>query len=186
MNVRVAYYSATGNTRKVAETIARALGCTATGIDEYPTGPADLLFLGAAVYATHDHGLHAAVKAFIAGLDPTMVKRVALFSTGFIQSEAIAMMRSRLEARGITVVPESFFSLGRFALFNMGHPNAKELESAAEIREKGRRGLAGTVSRAAARPAQASCQAIGAWWHNSKYYPIPVGLFPCATRDESG
>ncbi|PKL09602.1 MAG: flavodoxin [Spirochaetae bacterium HGW-Spirochaetae-7] len=136
MNVRVAYYSATGNTRKVAEAMARALGCAATGIDEYPAGPADLLFLGAAVYATHDHGLHAAVKAFIAGLDPAGARKVALFSTGFIQSEAIAMMRRLLEARGIEVVPDSFFCLGRFALFNMGHPNAKELESAAEFAKK--------------------------------------------------
>jgi len=137
MNVRVAFYSATGNTRKVAENIAGALGCTAAGIDAYHEGEAvDLLFLGAAVYATHGHGVHESVKKFIAGLDPSKTRKVALFSTGFIQSEAIPIMRRLLEARGIAVLPESYFCLGRFALFNMGHPNAMELEGAAAFARK--------------------------------------------------
>ncbi len=137
MNVRVAFYSATGNTRKVAENIAGALGCKATGIDAYTDdGTVDLLFLGAAVYATQGHGVHEVVRKFIAGLDTAKVKKVALFSTGFIQSEAIPIMRKLLRARGIAVLPESYFCLGRFALFNLGHPNALELEGAAEFARK--------------------------------------------------
>jgi len=137
MNVRVAFYSATGNTRKVAENMAGAIGCKATGIDAYTDdGMVDLLFLGAAVYATHGHGVHEAVRKFIAGLEPGRVKKVALFSTGFIQSEAIPGMRKLLEARGISVLPESYFCLGRFALFNLGHPNALELEGAAAFARK--------------------------------------------------
>lgn len=137
MKVRVAYYSATGNTRKVAEKIAGALDCVATSIDAYPDdGTVDLLFLGGAVYATHGHGVHEAIRTFIAGLEPDKVKNVALFSTGFIQSEAIPGMRKLLESRGITVLPESYFCLGRFALFNLGHPNARELEGAAAFAKK--------------------------------------------------
>ncbi len=137
MNVRVAYYSATGNTRKVAESIAGALDCKATGIDAYEDdGKVDMLFLGAAVYATHEHGVHEAVKKFIAGLDPVRVKKVALFSTGFIQSEAIPSLRRLLGARGISVASDSYFCLGRFALFNLGHPNALELEGAAAFAKK--------------------------------------------------
>jgi len=138
MNVRVAYFSSTGNTRKVAEAIAKAAGCPVSPIDAFPDGmeAIDLLFLGAAVYATHDHGIHASMKRFIAELEPDKIKIVALFSTGFIQSEAISMMRRLLETRGIKVAADSFFCLGRFALFNMGHPNAKELGAAAEFTEK--------------------------------------------------
>lgn len=70
MKARVVYYSATGNTRKVAESIARAVGVTAESIGtETAPGEADVLFIGAAVYATHNHGLHPVVKRFIAGLD---------------------------------------------------------------------------------------------------------------------
>ncbi len=137
MNTQVVYYSVTGNTRKVADSIAKAIACQATAIDtRHDDGKVDLLFLGAAVYATHQHGVHEAVRKFIADLDPARIKKVALFSTGFIQSEAIAMMRSLLAARGIKVAAESFFCLGRFALFNMGHPNAKELEAAGAFAKK--------------------------------------------------
>lgn len=137
MNVRVTYYSATGNTRKVAESIAGAASSTATSIDAYhEDGTVDLLFLGAAVYATHGHSIHELVRKFIAGLEPAKIKKVALFSTGFIQSEAIPGMRKLLEARGIAVLPESYFCLGRFALFNLGHPNALELEGAAAFARK--------------------------------------------------
>lgn len=133
MNARVVYYSATGNTRKVANAIAEAVGCEAVAIDGYADAPVDLLFIGAAVYATHDHGLHAGMKAFIAGLDPAKVGEAVLFSTGFVQSEAIAMMRALLERRGIPVAEKSFFCLGRFALFNLGRPNAKDLAAAADF-----------------------------------------------------
>lgn len=132
MNIQVSYYSATGNTRKVATAIASSLGTDAVDIASYAPGPepVDILFLGAAVYATHDHGLHKNVKNFIAGLDPEHVKRVAVFGTGFIQSEALSMLRSLLDKRGIPVVEEGFFCLGRFTFFNMGHPNAKDIAEA--------------------------------------------------------
>jgi flavodoxin len=138
MTTRIAYFSTTGNTRKVAEAIAKAGRCPVNPIDSFPVSGEviDLLFLGAAVYATHDHGIHASMKRFIADLDPDKIKKVALFSTGFIQSEAITMMRRLLETRGINVAADSFFCLGRFALFNMGHPNAKDLEAAAEFTRK--------------------------------------------------
>jgi flavodoxin len=138
MNTRVAYYSVTGNTRKIADAIARSTDCSTVtiGQDQLDGEQIDLLFLGAAVYATHDHGVHAAVRKFIGGLEPATIKKVALFSTGFIQSEAIPMMRRLLVARGIKVAEESYFCLGRFALFNMGHPNAKEIEAAAAFAKK--------------------------------------------------
>jgi len=138
MDELVLYYSATGNTRKVAQAIAAAAGCEAASIGDYRDDGESIgtLFLGAAVYATPEHGLHAAFKDFVAGFDWPRVRRVALFSTGFIHSEAIAMMTGLLSARGVAVAPESFFCLGRFALFNLGHPNAKDLEAAAAFAKR--------------------------------------------------
>lgn len=132
MNVRVAYFSSTGNTRRVAEAIAaelevEALPISAVGNSQEPT---ELLLLGGAVYANHGHGLHASLKAFIDGLDASKVQRAAIFATGFIQSEAISMMRWRLAKMNIPVADESFFCLGRFALFNIGHPSREDLERA--------------------------------------------------------
>lgn len=138
MNIQVAYFSATGNTRKVAQTIASELGVEAVSIDELAKGsePIDLLVLGGAVYANHGHGLHASLKDFIDGLDPSRVRKAAVFATGFIHSEAIAMMRWRLASRKVQVADESFFCLGRFALFNMGHPGKADLDSAKAFARK--------------------------------------------------
>ena len=134
MKARVVYYSVTGNTRKVAESMAEALGVTAESIGNgAEPGDADVLFIGAAVYATHDHGLHPRVKEFIAGLDAKQVGLAAVFATGFIQSDAVGLIRNLLTRQGIKVANDSYFCKGRFALFNMGHPNAKELEAAREF-----------------------------------------------------
>ncbi len=134
MNVRVAYFSTTGNTRKIAGAIARGAGCVETELGGWkPGGRVDLLFLGGAVYANHEHGLHAALKDFIARLDPENVKEVAVFGTGFIHSDAVSRLRTLVEARGIPVRADSFFCLGRFALFNLGHPNAKDREAAEDF-----------------------------------------------------
>lgn len=134
MNVRVAYFSATGNTRKVAGAIARGAGCAEADIGAWsPEGQVDLLFLGGAVYANHGHGLHAALKDFVARLDPGCVKQVAVFGTGFIHSDAVARLKALIEARGIPVRAESFFCLGRFALFNLGHPSTKDLAAAEDF-----------------------------------------------------
>ncbi len=137
MKARVAYYSATGNTRKVAESMARALGVAAENIeDDAVAGEADVLFIGAAVYATHDHGLHPKVKEFVAGLDSKKIRLAAVFATGFIQSDAVGMLRNTLARHGIRVAEESYFCKGRFALFNLGHPGAADLEVAAAFARK--------------------------------------------------
>lgn len=137
MKARVAYYSATGNTRKVAESMAQALGVPAENIENgAEVGEADVLFIGAAVYATHDHGLHPRVKQFIAGLDAKQVRLAAVFATGFIQSDAVGLLRSMLARHGIRVADESYFCKGRFALFNLGHPGAADLEAAADFARK--------------------------------------------------
>jgi flavodoxin len=135
MNARIFYFSQTGNTKKVAEAMAGAIGLRAEKIGGGENGiKADLLFLGAAVYATHDHGPNPAVLDFIAKLDPSMVKEASVFSTGFREGDACGKLRGLLERRGIKVRKESFFCPGRFFLFfSHGHPNADDLKRAGEF-----------------------------------------------------
>lgn len=132
MVVRVFSHSATGNTAKVAQAIGKAAGCAAEKADPAVAAQvsADLVFLGGAVYASHDHGLDPALIGFLSGLDPSRVKRAALFGTGFPTSDAVARMRRLLASRGIRVEEETFFCKGRFLLFHMGHPGKDDLDAA--------------------------------------------------------
>lgn len=137
MNVRIFYHSTTGNTKKVAEAMAGQLGVKAEDIATYNFSvAADVLFIGTAVYATYDHGINPAVRAFIAKLEPSKVRKAVLFATGFAP-KAIDTMRELLKDRKITVAGESFFCKGKlFVIFNFGHPNKTDLEKAREFAGK--------------------------------------------------
>lgn len=54
-----------------------------------------------------------------------------MFATGFIQSDAIGLLKNQLAQKGIQVADAVYFCKGRFALFNLGHPSVKDLEAAA-------------------------------------------------------
>ncbi len=136
MRIRVVYHSQTGNTRKIAAAIAKVAGCAAEEAQGH-SGPteADLLFLGAAVYASYGHKLHPSVDDFIGRLDSRRVRRVALFKTGF-DSQAIELMRSRLARRGIEVANEHFSCKGKFLFFNLGHPDSGDTREAAAFAKR--------------------------------------------------
>jgi flavodoxin len=136
MRIRVIYASQTGNTKKVALAIASALGVEAESVASAAAPiEAELLFLGGAVYATHDHGLRPELAAFVAALDPARTGKTALFCTGF-EERAPGILRGLLARRGIRVAEPAFFCKGRFLLFNMGHPDAVDLEAAGDFARK--------------------------------------------------
>jgi hypothetical protein len=136
MEIRVCCHSSTGNTMKLARSMALALDRQAEAVEGLSIKEnVDLLFLGGAVYATEDHGLHPALRDFIARLEPGRVGQAVLFRTGFSDA-ALASMRSLLEAGGIKVANESFGCKGRFLIFNLGHPGAKDLEAGAAFARK--------------------------------------------------
>ncbi|MBN1519300.1 MAG: hypothetical protein JW923_04335 [Spirochaetales bacterium] len=135
MKAAVRYHSLTGNTKKVALALAEGAGCQAAELSA-GAADADLLFVGAASYATHGHSVPPEVRRFIASLDPRSVRRAAVFSTGFRQSDTVGTLRRLLSERGIAVEKESFFCKGRLAIFQMRHPDADDLGRA---RDFGRR-----------------------------------------------
>jgi flavodoxin len=131
MNIKVFYWSMTGNTKKVAETMAQVLGCKAESIlsSREPIS-ADILFLGAAVYATFNHEVNPAISEFIERLDPAKIGKAVLFCTGFADT-AVNIMRGLFKKKGIPVAENSFFCKGKlFIFFNFGHPNVTDLENA--------------------------------------------------------
>ena len=125
MNIKIFCRSKTGNTLKVAKELAstaeaflssaaRPAGSVTVdcGSSDGPSivrfsdsdrGRTDLLFLGAAVYATEDHDILPEVQAFIGTLDASNTAAVALFATGFstaaLATATLASAASRWASR---------------------------------------------------------------------------------------
>lgn len=132
MEIKVIYFSKTGNTKKIAKAIGEAVGVQAQAISEVPSldKPVDLLFLGGALYFG---SLNKDFEAWIKSLDPTKIKYTALFSTNNSEKDAILTMKAALEQKGILVVDERYHSLGKFLGFQKGHPDASEEAKAGEF-----------------------------------------------------
>jgi len=116
MTVAVRYQSRGGNTKAVAEAIAKAAGVTAEPIDVPIPESVDLLFIGGGVYAWD---IDKALKAYLEGLSPETVKSVAAFTTagGMNKTGTIADIA---KARGIRVREETLplkFALRNHASF---------------------------------------------------------------------
>lgn len=99
----VRYYSRTGNTKKVAESIAEAAGTTAVSTDAPDAElhePVDVLFIGGALYA---YGLDKHLRDYLDTLSAANVKKAIVFSTSWISRHAIDLIRKALESKGIRV-----------------------------------------------------------------------------------
>ncbi len=130
MNSKVIYLSRSGNTKKLAEAIAEAVGVQAESLGNGAQMEADILFLGASVYWG---GIDSKVKSYIEELDPTKVKEVVVFSTSSLAERAFPDIEKRLSKRGIRVAKENFYCRGSFAALHRGRPNADDLRDAAKF-----------------------------------------------------
>ena len=78
MKIAVRYQSRGGNTKAVAEAIAKAAGVKAEPIDVPLEEPTDLLFVGGGVYMWD---IDRPLKDYLQTLNPNLVKSAAAFST---------------------------------------------------------------------------------------------------------
>lgn len=129
MNIEVRYLSKSGNTKKLADAIARELGITAKPITQAVPTNTDILFLGGAVYWG---GIDGELKDFIKTLDGK-VKKTAVFSTAAIVPSAYPQMSKLIKAQHVTVLEKEFHCRGEFKKIHGGHPNSRDLQLAGEF-----------------------------------------------------
>jgi flavodoxin len=107
MNAKVVYYSKTGNTRKLAEAIAEAVGTTAEGVDRSRIDKTvDVLFVGGAVYATYEHSFHPSLTSFIRDIDKTKVRKVEAFGT-YAFGSSISKLIDVAKTTGLPVMDQA-------------------------------------------------------------------------------
>ena len=125
---KVVYVSKGGNTKKLADAIAKGAGISAVSMEHFdPSETADILYVGASIYAGIIDGK---LRQFLASLKPLQVKNVVVFGTSAGKKTALPEIKSILEPNGIAVSNDEFHCKGSFLLVNRGRPNEEDLKQA--------------------------------------------------------
>ncbi len=109
MNAAVRYFSRTGNTRKVAEYMAEAVGVNAVSVDAADaalTEKVDVLYIGGALYA---YGIDNELKKYLDTLSSDKVGKAVVFSTSWISKHALDLIKKALIEKGIKVEEETYY-----------------------------------------------------------------------------
>lgn len=130
MKIAIRYDSQSGNTKKVAEAIAKAAGAEALPATQSLDGPVDLLLVGSGIYAGR---MGSGMRAFLSSLDAAQVGRVAVFGTAAGPKSPLEEVRGLLSGKDITLSGDVFQCRGKFLLANRSHPDDADLNAAADF-----------------------------------------------------
>ena len=133
MKVAVRYYTRTGNTKRLAEAVAKAVGAQALPISTPVDEPVDILFLGNSYYA---FSIDPEVRSFIRSLDKTRVGKIVNFGSAAMLNSTYKKVKAEAEKIGIPVDEREFHCRGEFKGLHKGRPNADDLRAAAAFAEK--------------------------------------------------
>jgi len=133
MNIAVRYYTKTGNTKKLAEAVAGAVGAEAKPISEPVDEKVDILFLGNSYYAFN---IDKEVKDFIGSLDKNKVGKIVNFGSAAMLGSTFKKIKKEADKVGIPMDEREFHCKGQFKAMNKGRPNEDDLKAAAEFAKK--------------------------------------------------
>ena len=128
MKVAVRYYTKTGNTKRLAEAVAKALGVEALPISAPVEERVDLLFLGNSYYA---FSIDPEVKDFIRRLDKDKVGKLVNFGSAAMLNSTWKKVKAEADKAGIPMEEREFHCKGEFKGLHKGKPDADDLEAAA-------------------------------------------------------
>ncbi|MBQ7715022.1 MAG: flavodoxin [Clostridia bacterium] len=138
MKIAVRYYTKTGNTKRLAEAVAAAVGVQALPISAPVTERVDILFLGNSYYA---FSIDPEVRAFVRSLDKEKVGKIVNFGSAAMLNSTYKKVKAEADKAGIPMDPREFHCRGEFKGIHKGRPDDADLEKAAEFAGK----IAGTV-----------------------------------------
>ncbi|MCM1023011.1 MAG: hypothetical protein NC395_03010 [Prevotella sp.] len=132
MKIAVRYYSRGGNTKKLAEAIAGAVGAEAKTTAEPLEEDVDILFLGSAPYG---FDVDDNVKSFIGGINVS-VGKVVNFSTAAVVKSTYKQIAKLLAEKNIPLAEKEFACKGSFTVLHRGKPDSGDCKAAAEFAKK--------------------------------------------------
>ncbi len=130
MNIAVRYYTKTGNTKRLAEAVAKAVGAEALPISTPVDEAVDILFLGNSYYA---FSIDPEVRDFIRSLDPDKVGRIVNFGSAAMLNSTWKKVKAEADKAGIAMDKREFHCKGEFKGIHKGRPNEKDLADAAKF-----------------------------------------------------
>ena len=133
MKIAVRYYTKTGNTKRLAEAVAEAVGVQALTIETPVTEQVDILFLGNSYYA---FSIDPEVRAFVQSLDKDKVGRIVNFGSAAMLNSTYKKIKAVADKVGIPVDVREFHCKGEFKGIHKGRPNESDLKKAAAFARK--------------------------------------------------
>jgi flavodoxin len=128
MKVAVRYYTKTGNTKRLAEAVAQAVGVEALPISSPVTEQVDVLFLGNSYYA---FSIDPEVRSFIRSLDKSMIGKIVNFGSAAMLNSTYKKVKAEADKVGIPMDAREFHCKGEFKGLHKGKPDAEDLSAAA-------------------------------------------------------
>ncbi|MBR5619957.1 MAG: flavodoxin [Clostridia bacterium] len=128
MKIAVRYYTKTGNTKKLAEAVAEAVGVEALPISEPVREPVDVLFLGNSYYAFN---IDPEVRSFIQSIDRNTVGRIVNFGSAAMLNSTYKKIKAEADKVGVPMDAREFHCRGEFKGLHKGRPNAQDMQAAA-------------------------------------------------------
>ena len=130
MKIAVRYYTKTGNTKRLAEAVAKAVGAEALPISTPVSEPVDILFLGNSYYA---FSIDPEVRDFIRSLDKNKVGRIVNFGSAAMLNSTWKKVKAEADKAGIKMDEREFHCKGEFKGIHKGRPNEKDLVAASNF-----------------------------------------------------
>ena len=133
MKIAVRYYTKTGNTKRLAEAVAKAVGTEALPISTPITEPVDILFLGNSYYA---FTIDPEVRQFVASLDREKVGKIVNFGSAAMMNSTYRKVKAVADKAGIPMDEREFHCKGQFRSMHKGKPDESDLKAAADFARK--------------------------------------------------
>ena len=133
MKIAVRYYTKGGNTKRLAEAVANAVGVEALPISTPVTEPVDVLFLGNSNYA---FTIDPEVRAFIKGLDKNKVGKIVNFGSAAMLNSTYKKVKAEADKVGIPMDEREFHCKGEFKGIHKGKPDESDMKAAADFARK--------------------------------------------------